>query len=123
MSTDFKKRLLYFVLLWLFVIIWQFLLMLYMLQSFIVNMFPSGFVSYVFSAGYVACHIIGQNSWGPMPLPDWKWGVGMVAMLFLSVLATFPHNRKCRLSAGLLFAALHIAGSFCTFLNMASAIT
>lgn len=119
----FKHRFLSFILLWVFVSVWQLLLMVFMLRSFVSSMFPGGFVSYVLSAGYIVCHITGHHRWGPMPLTDWQWGAGMVVMLFLSVLATFPHDRKCRLSAGLLFVALHIAGSFCTFLNMASAIT
>lgn len=123
MQSELKRKVFSFCLVWVAVAVWQFCLALVMLRSFAVNLFPIGFLSYAFSAGYLIDIVTCCRSWGPMPLSDWRWCAGVVAMLCASGLAVFPKSRKCRCVAGLFFAALHFAGSFCTAANMASAIT
>lgn len=123
MQSDLKKRGFRFCLVWVAVVVWQSSLAVVMLRSFAADLFPIGFLSYAFSTGYLIGIITDCSSWGPMPLSDWRWCAGVVVMLCVSGLAVFPISGKCRQAAGLLFATLHFAGSFCTAVNMASAIT
>lgn len=123
MFVEFKRQIFCFLFIWGCVAVWQLFLMFLMFGSFFPGLFPTGMISYVFSAGYLFCHVRGSPIWGPMGLSDWRWVAGMVAMLCLSGLAVFPQNNKCRFAAKLLFVVLHLAGSFCTFINMGSVIT
>ena len=123
MFACLKSRLLCFLLIWGVVAVWQLLLMVLMFGSFFPSLFPIGVVSYVFSAGYLLCHVAGCPSWGPMALSDWRWVVGMCTMLCVSGYAVSAKNGRCRFVAKLLFVILHLAGSFCTCFNMGSAIT
>jgi hypothetical protein len=120
---DLNRRLRTFAFVWGAVAIWQLVLVFIMLRSFAADIFPFGFLSYVFSAGYLIGNLMGCQNWGPMPLSNWQWRAGVAVMLCVSGFAFFPKSGKCRLAGKIVFAALHFAGSFCTAANMASAIT
>ena len=117
-----KNKFFHFLSIWGVVTVWQLLLVLLMFRSFASGLFPDGVVSYVFSAGYLLDYVIGGNSWGPMSLSNGRWIVGMITMLCVSGFAVFSQNDKCRCMARALFVFLHLTGSFCTFINMGSAI-
>ncbi|MBR4613737.1 MAG: hypothetical protein IKO40_13610, partial [Kiritimatiellae bacterium] len=59
MCPEWKGRLRLFCFIWVAVSVWQFCLALVMLRSFAVNLFPIGFLSYAFSAGYLIDIVTG----------------------------------------------------------------
>ena len=115
----YRKQIFLFAALWCCVAVWQMLVVFSLLGEFLFVDYQLGYVSEIFCYGHILCMFTGDIGYGGgMPFSDWRWITGVVLMLAVSILATFPKNRILRISASLLFAGLLILGSLGTLANI-----
>lgn len=124
----YRAQIIRFAALWIFVVIWQVCVVLFAVGSFMNDFTTHEFVLYILSHvssfGYLFCHIPWCDAYFHTIHPlDMRWMAGFAIMLQISFLAIFSKHRAMRITAGLLFALLHIMGSFCSFINMGCDVT
>lgn len=116
----YRNELLLFLIIWWCVAGGQVFLMALAFRS--LKILPVGFACYISSFGYLLLQITGPCGHTLYP-SEWQWITGIAIMLLLSILASFPQNRTVRIAAIVMFAILHLAGSFCSLGSMICAIT
>ena len=115
----YRKSTVQFVALWCFVVVWQICVVSLPIGGFKIAEYLLGYVSEIFCFGHILCLLTGDLGYGGgMPFSDWRWIMGAILMLTVSILATFPKNRILRICASLLFAGLLVFGSLGTLANI-----
>ena len=123
-----RKAICDFVAIWCFIVAWQLWIISLALGPFASDFAPLDFVYYVVcllsTFGYLLCHVPGLPDCIHTIAPsDWRWITGIVLMLLLSFLSTFPRSKMVRIAAIVLFSLLHVVGSLCSFGHIVCDIT
>lgn len=80
-------------------------------------------LSYLFGFGYFLSDRIGTGWCGPMPISDWRWIAGALAMVAASLPPVLFRDRVVRIAGYIVLIAVHLVSFWHLMLNMAGAIT
>ena len=81
------------------------------------------YVSYFFSLGYLLNGRLGVEWSSGMPLSDWRWVLGALVMVSMSVVPWFLSRKMLRVICYVLMIVLFMMGVGAAFFNLMGAVT
>lgn len=109
--------------------IWGMFLVLELWLAFeLVGVFENGMTflclfSYLFGFGYFLSAHIGMDWVGPMPISDWRWILGALTMLAVSVPPILVRKSYVRVVGYVILIVVHLLSFGSLVVNMCGAIT